>query len=116
MKWDFEVHIDVGKIQNEMGLYENGRVQNFVTNEVLRLSDVYVPFDIDGKYENPGRLRESGHVEGTDVVWRTPYARHLYYHPEFNYQGAPTRGGYWVDRMLQEGGLQQIERGIARML
>lgn len=115
MTYDFELHLNVDKIVRDMGLEEKGRVQQFVTNEVLNQSEPFIPFDEAGLYDNPGALVGSGRIEGTDVVWSTPYARHLYYHPEFNFQGAPQRGGYWVDRMLQEGGLQQIEKGIKRL-
>lgn len=98
-----------------MGLEEQGRVQTYVTNEVLRLADPYVPFDEANLYANPGQLRNSGHIEGTDVVWHTPYARRLYYHPEYNFQGAPMRGGNWVDRMLQNGGMIEIEKGARKV-
>ena len=53
---------------------------------------------------------------GTDIVWDTPYARHLYYHPEYNYQGAPMRGGYWADRYMQNGGQKQIEQYYEKIL
>lgn len=87
-----------------------------MTNEVLRLSEPYVPLDIANISGDKGRLKNSGHVEVTDVVWSTPYARYLYYHPEFTFQGAPMRGGNWVDRMLQNGGMKQIESGARRIV
>ena len=90
-------------------------MQTFVTNEVLRRSDDYVPFDIVNRSGHSGLLRSTGHIEGTDVVWHTPYARRLYYHPEYNFQGAPTRGGNWVDRMLQNGGMIEIEKGARKV-
>ena len=97
-----------------LGLEERGRVQRFVTNAVMELSDPYVPFDEAGLYPLPGRLRQSVHIEdGTDVVWNTPYARRWYYE-KANFQGAPLRGNYWVDRMLQNGGLKKIEDGARR--
>ena len=96
-----------------LGLEENGRVQRFVTSEFQKNVEPYVPMDEAEKYENPGRLIDSCHIEnGTDVVWNTPYARRLYYHPEYNYQGAPMRGGYWADRYMQNGGQKQIEDGV----
>lgn len=116
MPKDYEVKFNLKDTFERLGLEEQGRVQQYVTDEVLRLSDPYVPFDIANLYPNPGRLRNSGRVEGTDVVWSTPYARKLYYHPEYNFQGAPMRGGNWVDRMLQNGGLKQIEDGARRMV
>lgn len=115
MKFDYHVNFNLQDCIKDLGLDEKGRVQQVVTNEVLRLNDPYVPFDEAGKYEYPGRLRDSGHIENvTDVVWETPYARRLYYHPEYNFQGAPTRGSYWVDRMLQNGGLKEIENAARK--
>ena len=110
MKYDYECTFDLDDCIKGLGLNKMGRVQQRVTQAVLMLSEPYLPFDEMGLYDDPGRLIDSGHIEGTDVVWQTPYARRLYYHPEYNYQGAPRRGGYWVDRMLLEGGLKKIER------
>ncbi len=109
MAYNYTATFDLGKTMQRLGLEEQGKVSKFVASQVLALSEPYVPFDELGLYDNPGRLIESGHLEGTDVVWRTPYARYLYYHPEFHFQGATMRGAYWVDRMLQNGGTQAIE-------
>lgn len=82
----------------------------------MDLSEPYVPFDIAGKYANPGRLKDSAHIEnGTDVVWNTPYARRWYYE-RANFQGAPQRGNHWVDRMMQNGGQKEIEDGVRRIV
>lgn len=111
--YNYEVTYRKNAILNKMGLAEKGEVQKFVANTVLTLATPYVPFDEMELYEQPGRLVESGHVEGDeyDVVWRTPYARRLYYHPEYNFQGAPMRGAYWVDRMMRNGGSDKITQG-----
>lgn len=108
----------------KLGLEEKGRVQQFVTQEFMKNVQSFVPFDVAGKYENPGRLIDSCHIEnGTDVVWNTPYARNLYCHPEYNYQekgesenNGPGRGGYWADRYMQNGGQQEIEDGVRRIV
>ena len=101
----------------KLGLEEKGRVQRFVTSEFQKNVQPFVPFDVAGKYENPCRLIESCHIEnGTDVVWSTPYARRLYYHNEYNFQGAPMRGGYWADRYMQDGGQREIEDGARRLV
>ena len=114
MPYDYVCTFDLQDCIRTLGLEEKGRVQQFVTNEVMRLSEDYVPFDIAGKYPNPGRLKNSAHIEDrTDVVWQAPYARRWYYE-DANFQGAPTRGRYWADRMLQNGGLKQIEDGARR--
>lgn len=94
-----------------LGLDEKGRVQQVVTNEFMKNVQEFVPLDLKPVGENPGQLIDSCHIEDdTDVVWNTPYARRLYYHPEYNFQGAPMRGGYWADRYLQNGGLEQLEQ------
>ena len=67
----FECNFNLRDLVKTLDTKEKGRVQQFVTNEVLNLSDGYIPFDEAGKYENPGRLKDSGHIEdGTDVVWQ----------------------------------------------
>lgn len=59
---------DVNRCIKNLGLDEGGRVQQVVTNEVISLSEPYVPFD-------EGTLAASARIEnGTDVVWRMPYA------------------------------------------
>lgn len=115
MAYDYVCTFNLQDCIRTLGLEEKGRVQQFVTNEVMNLSEPYVPFDVAGKYPMPGRLKNSVHIEDkTDVVWNTPYARRWYYE-EANFQGAPMRGRFWVERMLQNGGLKQIEDGARRV-
>ena len=93
----------------KLDLEEGGLVQSFVTNEFKKNVQAYVPKDLAKKYENPGRLVDSCHIEnGTDVVWNTPYARRLYYHPEYHFQTDenPFAGGAWLEPWLP-GGLNQ---------
>ena len=70
--------------------------QKKVDSEVLRLTTPYVPFD-------SGELIRSGirnTVIGSGrVVYKTPYARKLYYSTTFNFRGAPQRGAQWFERM-----------------
>lgn len=116
MPYDKICSFDIGKCVETLGLGEKDRVVNYIANEIMRLSDDYVPFDLAGKYPNPGRLKDSAHIEKrSDVVWSTPYARRWYYE-DANFQGAPTRGRMWVDKMLQNGGLRQIEDGARKMV
>ena len=118
-----------------LGLEERGYVQQVVANEVLRLSEPYVPFA-------EGGLISSGHIEnGTEIVWNMPYASYMwngivYEDPDLhcagfktengwrsrkNVQKVPTdrkleygngnlRGSYWVPRMMQNGGREEIEK------
>lgn len=97
----------------KLGLEEGGRVQQMVDCEFLKNVEPFVPLDEAGLYENPGTLVNSGILDTVigsgEIVWDTPYARDLYYHDNFQFQGAPQRGAYWADRYLQDGGLKQIE-------
>lgn len=116
MAYDRICTFDLGDCIKTLGLDEKGCVVEYITNEIMTLSDNYVPFDLAEKYPNPGRLKDSAHIEDkTDVVWSTPYARRWYYE-NANFQGAPTRGRQWVDKMLQNGGLRQIEDGARKMV
>ena len=139
MGFDYQCTFNLGECIHKLGLEERGRVQQVVTNEVLRLSSAYIPFD-------EGTLKDSGHIEnGTDVVWNTPYARYVwngivYEDPELHCAGFKTengwrsrrdvqkvptnrklqyhngnlRGSHWVDRMLKNGGLQEIEQAVRK--
>jgi hypothetical protein len=100
------------------------KAQMYVDNEVLRLSDPYIPFQ-------SGMLKKSG-ILGTEigsgtVVWNAPYARYLYYgkamggvapkhvlNKNLTYHGAPQRGAFWFERMKADKG-KQILRGAARL-
>ena len=111
MGFDYVLNFDLEGLKKKKGLEPGGRVEQVMAKELLRLSEPYVPFD-------EGHLRDSGRIEnGNEVVWggsQVLYARRLYYHPEYNFQGAPRRGGMWVDRMLQDGGMRQIRDAIRK--
>lgn len=126
---------DVNRCIKNLGLDEGGRVQQVVTNEVINLSEPYVPFD-------EGDLAASVRIEnGTDAVWRMPYSHYMwggivYEDPvlhcagfqvedggwrsrkgvqkvptdrKLEYQNGSLRGPMWVPRMLQNGGARKIE-------
>lgn len=88
------------------------KVQQYVDSEVLRLTDKYVPMD-------KGTLKSSGvrHtiIGSGDIKYSTPYARRMYYNPQYKFQGAPTRGGYWFERMKNDN-KKQILNGANKML
>lgn len=87
---------DIRNSIKKRGLEAGGKVQKFIDSEVLRVTDPYVPMDT-GALKSSG-IRNTTIGEGK-VIYRTPYARKLYYNPQFNYQGAPMRGGKWFERM-----------------
>ncbi len=85
--------------------------QRFVDSEVLRLSDPLVPMD-------SGQLKSSGtrntKIGSGEVRYSTPYARKMYYNPQFNFQGAPNRGAKWFERM-KASNKDAILKGAARV-
>lgn len=129
---------NINACMRRLGLDEGGRVQTVVTNEVINLSERYVPFD-------EGTLAASARIENkTDVVWggpAAPYAHYMwggivYEDPvlhcagfqvedggfrsrkgvqkvptsrKLEYQNGRFRGPFWVIRMLQNGGARRIE-------
>lgn len=144
-KLDYQCTFNLQECIETLGLDGRGKVQQYVTNSVLELSDPYIPFD-------EGNLKSSGHIEnGTDVVWGGASALYAHYmwggivyeDPKLHcagfqvadggwrsrkgvqkvptdrpleYQGAPMRGDHWVPRMLQDGGLAKIEAGARRIV
>ena len=72
-------------------------VQAMFDNEVLRLTDPYVPMDT-GMLKNTAKL--ASEIGSGELVWATPYAAAQYYRP--GAAGSNTgalRGPYWGDRM-----------------
>lgn len=110
----FDVKLDLSGLDNALeqrGLEPGGEVQRFVDQSVLNLSDPYVPFDT-------GVLKTSGYVAtdigSGEVVYETPYARKMYYNPQFKFQDAPMRGAFWAERMLADR-LDDIVDGAAKI-
>lgn len=81
-----------------------------------------------GRYASdvvPGELQGSVFVDRTrsgrgevSVVTNTPYARRLYYHPEYNfYQGTNTRaGGLWYRPYIKGDRRAWVETAFSRLL
>lgn len=135
MKFDYQCNFNLQDCIKTLGLDEKGRVQQVVTNAVLELSEPYIPFEegalmASGHIENGtdvvwntpyARYMWNGivyedpdlHCAGfqTENGWRSrkdvqkvPTDRELQYH------NGTLRGKRWVDRMLQNGGRDKIER------
>ena len=92
------VKCDANEVLKSRGLEENGKVQQFIDSECLRLSAEKAPKDT-------GTLIESGNINtkigSGQLEYRTPYARRWYYMPA-NFSEAPERGNYWFERMKQQ--------------
>lgn len=65
-----------------------------------------MPFD-QGHLQNDSTFADTSHsAQGrVDIVSSTPYARRLYYHPEYNFQTQenPNAGGRWFDPWAEGG-------------
>lgn len=126
MKTEITIDLsDIDKIIHDHGLAPGGYVQKFVSNELLRISDTYTPFD-------SGILKSTAFIshDGTSIVYPMPYARYLWHgklmvdpitkkgaffspnygfwsrpktqkeltNKDLKFHGAPLRGGKWVER------------------
>lgn len=84
------------------------------TQELLRLTEPLTP-------RRKGILIKSARVEneGRAIVYKTPYARRLWYGDTFNFRGAPIRGSRWVDRAYannKQSLLSKLDKFIKRGL
>lgn len=102
---------DLSKIVAKRGLETRGRVQQFIDSEVLRVTDPYVPMDTSTLKGSGTRHTKVGSGE---VRYMTPYAKKMYYNPQFNFQGAPMRGGMWFERSKADN-KDTILRGAAKI-
>ena len=87
---------DVKRAIAKRGLDVGEEVQKIIDSEVMRRVDPYTP-------KQEGILIKSGPLHTTlgsgKVIQKTPYARRLYYNPQYSFDGAPKRGAYWFERM-----------------
>lgn len=121
---EFELD-DTRKLLKKAGLEEYGYVQKFIDNEVLKRCSKYVPFQT-GALMNMGIL---GTVIGSgEVAWVGVKPRYLYYgkvmvgpppktvtDKDLTYNGAPTRGAFWFERMKAAEG-QEIVKGAQKLI
>lgn len=126
MDSNFRVEINsLSRILVDRGMEAGGRVQEYIDNEVLRLSVQYLPFE-NGEL---GRSGVNGTVPGSgEVQYKSPKARYLYYgkvmvgrapkrltSKNLAYHGAPQRGAKWFERM-KIGHTDEILRGAGRIV
>lgn len=112
LSMDFKVDMDQAKVFQSLGIEDQGRVQTFIDETVLRLCSPFIPHE-SGTLDNSGT--NNTRLGSGLVHWSTPYARRWFYEPA-KFQGAPIRGNYWGPRMLNNGGREQLRDGIAKMM
>ena len=94
------VKIDPGRILKKRGLEPNGKVQRFLTNEVARMANPYVPF-------KTGNLKNiQVRVLSNCIIYYAPYAKKQYYENSGNGKQGTNKGGLrgklWISRMLAD--------------
>lgn len=124
-----------------LNLEERGAVQRFFSDTVMRHSDKYVPFS-SGALKNSAKVEASGdaityttpyarylwfgklyvdpitgkgafHDPKTGRFWSRPYVQKVPSDRDLQFNGAPTRGSRWVERMWQNEGhiiTEEVER------
>lgn len=101
-----EVNIDMGAIGEitEAAMTALHKTAEALHTEVVQAT--VVPRD-EGHLQNEGFFVDDSDLESGSVslVHNTPYARRLYYHPEynFNHDKNPEAQGKWFDRWLEGG-------------
>ncbi|AJH78126.1 MULTISPECIES: minor capsid protein [Heyndrickxia] len=113
------VQVNIGNIRGKVE--KATRYGQFITSQqVLKDCNYYIPKD-KGTLERSSL--QASDLERGEIVWDTPYARRLYYHPEYNFskdknpharglwfdEAKAVRGDKWV-AVAQEG----VEQGLDR--
>lgn len=97
----FKLVFDKEKAMKKFGIDDGGRVQYYIDSQCLRLSNEKAPFDQKTLIESGinNTIKGSG-----EIKYDTPYARRLYYHPEYDFskEKNPEAGAYWFERMKQQ--------------
>ncbi|HBH3109881.1 TPA: capsid protein [Clostridioides difficile] len=95
------VHVDINatRIMRAKGIERGGKAQKFLTHEVRRLSDLYVP-------KQTGTLKNTAREEVDKIIYIQPYAKPQYYnntgHGSEGIGAGGKRGKYWDKRMLAD--------------
>jgi hypothetical protein len=87
------------QLLRERNLQNLGKVQKYIDSECIRQMDRYTPQRTRALIRSATFHTKIG--SGL-VTQQTPYARRLYYNPQYKFAGAPMRGGYWFKRMVAD--------------
>lgn len=89
------VRIDLGNIEQKIKDF-NKEAQFILDQQVLKDSNYYAPMDTSELIRSSLRMSMIG--QGL-LMWDTPYARRLYYNPQYNFshEKNPNAGGLWFE-------------------
>lgn len=101
----------IEKILRKRGLDKNGKVQRFLTNEVAKMADPYVPFKEGGLKKTQVR------IEPNCIIYYAPYAKRQYYENSGNGKQGTNKGGLrgklWLPRMWVDRGNEIVKSTAA---
>ena len=106
----------VKELMATLGLGLGGSVQKFIDSEVIRRSDDKVPSDTTALRKSPILKTEIGSGLVIYSVYGNPRGRNTYNDVTSEFQDRPTRGPFWVHRMLDAGGREAIAKGITECM
>ena len=118
MDVDSTVEINIPAIEDLTAAAERALVKTTMALESEVKNAMVIPYnDVPPKSTGRETITPAGHLQnestfvddsGTQIISDTPYARRLYYHPEYNfYQGYNSNArGEWYEPWL-EGGQHQ---------
>lgn len=95
---DFNVNVKID--ENKIGKRIDraiDKAQFALDNQILKDSNYFIPFDRGDLLDSSITHSEIGQGQ---LVWLTPYARRLYYNPQYNFSTDrnPNAGGLWFER------------------
>ncbi|KAI3349037.1 minor capsid protein [Clostridium botulinum] len=97
---------DLTQIALRRNLQKDGKAQQFLTNEIARLSDDYIPMD-------SGTLKNNKSITQYSITYKSPYACRQWY--ENKGASGGRRGKEWTNRMWQDRG-QEIVKSVADLV
>ena len=76
-----------------------------------------MPFDT-GNLQNDSTFVDDSQKTTVSIVSSTPYARRLYFHPEYNFKRGnnPNAGGKWFDGFLNDDFIQKTFAQLLKRL
>lgn len=110
---------NIESIVAKRGLNKTGNAQKLLTEKIYRFAEPYSPF-------RSKTLIRTAIVEDTSITYTQPYSRYLYFgkvmegkapkkvtNMNLNFQGSPTRGAFWIPRMMKDRG-NEIGETVAK--
>lgn len=95
IKLDVKVKINQNQLQSDIDRRLD-KAQYALDNQVLKDSNYFIPKDT-GNLEQSSFLHSQ--IGQGKIVWNTPYARRLYYNPQYNFSKDvnPNAQGLWFE-------------------